>query len=295
MFFLHIVNTGEVKIIERLGKYHKTLEPGFHITIPFIDMVRRTVSTKQSIIDVPPNNVITKDNVPASIDAVIFYKVIDPYKAVYNIENFKQAIATSGITNLRNLVGNMCLDDLLSKREEMNARLLAIIDKITDDYGIKIVSVEIKDIQPPRSIQEAMELQMTSERKKRAAILDAEGEKQSSITRAEGMKESAILKAQADKETTILNAEAQAREILEIANANAEAIITEAQAQAKAISNTLEAIKNSDVDPIAYKQVEALVEMSKNNANKIIIPNEMLSTFGQASLIGDAFKKGLDK
>ncbi len=171
---IKVVNTGYVSIVERFGKYHRTLEPGWHIIVP-LGICKKKISTKQQIIDIDPQSVITQDNVKISIDNVIFYKIMNSKDAVYNIEDYKAGITYSTITNMRNIVGNMTLDEVLSGRDKINSKLLEQIDEITDAYGIKILSVEIKNIDPPREIQEAMEKQMRAERDKRAAILQAEG------------------------------------------------------------------------------------------------------------------------
>jgi len=185
---IKIVNTGYLYVVERFGQYYKTLDPGWHILIPFVDFVRKKVSTKQQILDVPPQSVITKDNVRISVDNVIFYKLLNAKDAVYNIEDYKAGIVYSATTNMRNIVGNMALDEVLSGRDKINQDLLSIIDEVTDAYGIKILSVEIKNIIPPTEIQEAMEKQMKAERNKRATILEAEGQRQSQIEKAEGQK-----------------------------------------------------------------------------------------------------------
>lgn len=192
---IKIVNTGYVSIIERFGQFHRILNPGWHLIIPFADFVRRKVSTKQQILDIEPQSVITQDNVKISIDNVIFYRILNPKDAVYNIEDYTSGIIYSTITNMRNIVGNMTLDEVLSGRDKINSELLKVVDDITDAYGIKILSVEIKNILPPSEIQQAMEKQMRAERDKRAVILQAEGEKQSDIAKAEGEKQAKILQA----------------------------------------------------------------------------------------------------
>lgn len=203
---IKVVNTGYVCIVERLGQFRKVLEPGVHFILPFFDFIRRKISTKQQILDIDPQSVITKDNVKISIDNVIFYKVLSPKDAIYNIENYKSGIVYSTITNMRNIVGDMTLDEVLSGRDKINADLLKVVDEITDAYGIKILSVEIKNIMPPTEIQQAMEKQMKAERDKRAVILQAEGQKQSDIARAEGEKQSKILQAEADKDSRRIKA-----------------------------------------------------------------------------------------
>lgn len=284
---IKIVNTGYVYIVERFGQYHRTLEPGWHFTIPFADFVRRRISTKQQILDIQPQNVITKDNVKISIDNVIFYKVLNSKDAVYNIEDYKSGIVYSTITNMRNIVGDMTLDEVLSGRDRINSKLLEIIDEITDAYGIKILSVEIKNIIPPAEIQEAMEKQMRAERDKRAAILQAEGQKQSEIARAEGEKQSRILQAEAEKEANIRRAEGLRESQLLEAEGKAKAIEIVAKAEAGAINQVNKAIIESGTNEtvIALKQVEALREMANSPANKLILPNETLSSLGSIAAI----------
>ncbi|KYH35593.1 modulator of FtsH protease HflC [Clostridium tepidiprofundi DSM 19306] len=289
---IKIVNTGYVFIVERFGQFHRVLEPGWHFTIPFADYVRKKISTKQQILDIQPQNVITKDNVKISIDNVIFYKVLNPRDAVYNIEDYKSGIIYSTITNMRNIVGDMSLDQVLSGRDRINAKLLEIVDDITDAYGIKLLSVEIKNIIPPVEIQEAMEKQMKAERDKRAAILQAEGQKQSEIARAEGEKQARILKAEAEKEANIRRAEGMKESQLLEAEGKAKAIEEIAKAQADAINKVNRAIIESGTNEtvIALKQVEALKEMANNPANKLILPNETLSSLGSIAAIGEMLK-----
>jgi len=289
---IKIVNTGYVVLVERFGQFHRILEPGWHLTIVFADFVRRKISTKQQILDIQPQNVITKDNVNISIDNVIFYKVINSRDAVYNIEDYKSGIVYSTITNMRNIVGDMTLDDVLSGRDRINSKLLEIIDEITDAYGIKILSVEIKNIVPPTEIQQAMEKQMRAERDKRAYILTAEGEKQSQIERAEGHKQAQILNAEAEKQANIRRAEGLKESQLLEAEGKARAIETIAIAEAEAIRKINTAIIESGTNEtvIALKQVEALKEMAKNPANKLILPNETLSTFGSIAGIAEMLK-----
>ena len=289
---IKIVNTGSVCLVERFGQFHRILEPGWHLTIVFADFVRRRISTKQQILDIQPQNVITKDNVNISIDNVIFYKVTNSRDAVYNIEDYKSGIVYSTITNMRNIVGDLTLDEVLSGRDKINSRLLEIIDEITDAYGIKILSVEIKNIIPPGEIQQAMEKQMRAERDKRAFILTAEGEKQSQIERAEGHKQAQILNAEAEKQANIRRAEGLKESQLLEAEGKARAIETIAIAEADAIRKINTAIIESGTNEtvIALKQIEALKEMAKNPANKLILPNETLSSFGSIAAIGDLLR-----
>lgn len=289
---IKIVNTGYVLLVERFGQFHRILEPGWHLTIVFADFVRRRISTKQQILDIQPQNVITKDNVNISIDNVIFYKVVNSRDAVYNIEDYKSGIVYSTITNMRNICGDMTLDEVLSGRDRINSRLLEIIDEITDAYGIKILSVEIKNIVPPGEIQQAMEKQMRAERDKRAVILTAEGEKQSLIEKAEGHKQAQILNAEAEKQATIRRAEGLKESQLLEAEGKARAIEAIAIAEASAIRKVNTAIIESGTNEtvIALKQIEALKEMAKNPANKLILPNETLSSLGSISAIAEMLK-----
>lgn len=289
---IKIVNTGYLYLVERFGQFYKVLEPGWHFVIPFIDFIRKKVSTKQQILDIEPQNVITKDNVKISIDNVIFYKIMNAKDAVYNIENFVSGIVYSTITNMRNIVGNMTLDEVLSGRDIINSELLKVVDEITDAYGIKILSVEIKNIIPPAEIQNAMEKQMKAERDKRAVILEAEGARQSAIARAEGEKQSKILQAEAEKEANIRRAEGLRESQLLEAEGKAKAIETIARAQADSIKMVNTAILESGTNEtvIALKQVEALQEMAKNPANKLILPNETLSSLGSIAAIGEMLK-----
>jgi len=278
---IKVVNTGYLYVVERFGKFDKVLEPGWHFIIPFVDFVRRKVSTKQQILDVQPQSVITKDNVKILVDNVIFYKLLNARDAVYNIEDFKSGIVYSATTNMRNILGNMTLDEILSGRDSINQDLLCIIDEVTDAYGIKILSVEIKNIVPPNEIQQAMEKQMRAERDKRAMILQAEGLRQSQIEKAEGEKQANIRRAEGLKESQLLEAEGRAKAIEQIAIAEAEAI-------RKVNKAIIESGTNATV--IALKQVEALAEMAKNPANKLILPNETLSSFGSIAAIGEMLK-----
>ena len=275
---IKVVNTGYLYVVERLGQFHKILEPGWHFIIPGVDFVRKKVSTKQQILDVQPQSVITKDNVKISVDNVIFYKMINAKDAVYNIEDYKAGIVYSATTNIRNILGNMTLDEVLAGRDSINQQLLGIIDEVTDAYGIKVLSVEIKNIIPPDEIQQAMEKQMKAERDKRAMILQAEGLRQSQIEKAEGEKQAKILAA----ESQLLEAEGKAKAIEQIAIAESEAIM-------KVNKAILES--GTDERVIALKQVEALKEMANNPANKLILPNETLSSLGSIAAIGEMLKK----
>ena len=289
---IKVVNTGYLYVVERLGQFHRILEPGWHFVIPGVDFVRKKVSTKQLILDVPPQSVITKDNVKISVDNVIFYKMLNAKDAVYNIEDYKSGIVYSATTNIRNILGNMTLDEVLAGRDSINQSLLGIIDEVTDAYGIKVLSVEIKNIIPPEEIQEAMEKQMKAERDKRAMILQAEGLRQSQIEKAEGEKQAKILAAEAEKQANIRRAEGLKESQLLEAEGKAKAIEQIAIAEADAIRKVNQAIIESGTNEtvIALKQVEALKEMANNPANKLILPNETLSSLGSIAAVGEMLK-----
>ena len=271
-----IVQQSEVYIIERLGRYHTTATSGMNFIVPFIDRIRAKVDLREQIMDVPPQNVITKDNVTIRIDTVVFYQITEAKRAVYEIQNLRVAIQNLTTTAMRDVVGKMDLDSTFSSREQINAQLRIILDEGTDKWGCKVNRVEIKDIDPPKDIRDAMEKQMNAERNKRAAILEAEGQKQSAITIAEGQKESSILQADAAKEANIRRAEGvrQAR-ILE-ANGEAEAIRSISEAKAREIEVVYGAIKNAQPDDklVAIKALESLEKVSEGAANKVFIPFE---------------------
>ena len=273
---IKVVQQSEVYIIERLGRYHGTLGAGPQFIVPFVDRIRAKVDLREQIMDVPPQNVITNDNVTIRIDTVVFYQITDARKAVYEIQNLRVAVQHLTTATMRDVVGKMDLDSTFSSREQINIQLRQILDEGTDKWGCKVNRVEIKDIDPPKDIRDAMEKQMNAERNKRASILEAEGQKQSAITIAEGQKESSILQADAAKEANIRRAEGvkQAR-ILEAAG-EAEAIRSIAEAKAKEIEVVYGAIKNSQPDDklVALKTLESLEKVADGQANKIFIPFE---------------------
>ena len=260
---IKIVKQAEVYVIERLGKFYKVADAGLTIIIPFFDHVRSVVSLKQQTMDIPPQGVITKDNVTISIDTVVFYKITDPAKAVYEIQSLRKGIEYLSITTIRDIVGKMDLDQTFSSRDSINDQLRVILDEATDQWGCKVDRVEIKDITPPADIRDAMEKQMNAERNKRAAILQAEGERQSAITIAEGQKEAAILGADAERESKIRRAEGEAEAIKKVADA-----------KAKEIEMIYGAIKKTAPDDklVQLKSLEALKDIANGDANKIFIP-----------------------
>lgn len=278
---IKIVKQAEVYIIERLGKYHKIADAGLTIIIPFFDHVRSVVSLKQQTMDIPPQGVITKDNVTITIDTVVFYKITDPAKAVYEIQSLRKGIEYLAITTIRDIVGKMDLDQTFSSRDMINDRLRVILDEATDQWGCRVDRVEIKDITPPADIRDAMEKQMNAERNKRAAILQAEGERQSAITIAEGQKEAAILAAEADRESRIRRATGEA-----------EAIKKVAEAKAQEVEMIYSAIKKSNPDDklVQLKSLEALKEVANGEANKIFIPFEATKALASLGSASEVFK-----
>ncbi|MBR3697170.1 MAG: SPFH/Band 7/PHB domain protein [Clostridia bacterium] len=279
---IKIVRQSEVYIIERLGRFHKVADAGLTIIVPFIDTVRSVVSLKQQTMDIPPQSVITTDNVTITIDTVVFYKITDPAKAVYEIQSLKKGIEYLAITTIRDIVGKMELDETFSSRDIINTKLRTVLDEATDVWGCKIDRVEIKDITPPADIRDTMEKQMNAERNKRALILQAEGERQSAITLAEGRKEAAILDAEADKESRMRRASGEAAAIKEVA-----------EAKAKEIQMVYDAIKKSDPDEklVQLKSLEALQEVAKGEANKVFIPFEATSALSSLGAIKEVLKE----
>lgn len=279
---IKVVRQSEVYIIERLGKFHKVAEAGLTIIVPFIDTVRSVVSLKQQTMDIPPQGVITSDNVTITIDTVVFYKITDPARAVYEIQSLKKGIEYLSITTIRDIVGKMELDETFSSRDVINEKLRVILDEATDAWGCKIDRVEIKDITPPADIRDAMEKQMNAERNKRALILEAEAERQSAITLAEGRKQAAILDAEADRESRIRRATGEAEAIKQVADA-----------KAQEIQLVYEAIKKSDPNEklVQLKSLEALQEVAKGEANKIFIPFEATSALGSLGAIKDVMSE----
>ena len=283
---IRIVKQSEVYIIERLGKFYKLADAGLTIIIPFFDHVRSIVSLKQQTMDIPPQGVITKDNVTITIDTVVFYKVTDPAKAVYEIQSLKKGIEYLAITTIRDIIGKMDLDETFSSRDGINNKLRVVLDEATDRWGCKIDRVEIKDINPPADVQDAMEKEMNAERNKRAMILEAEAQRQSAITIAEGRKQAAILEAEADKEARIRRAAGEAQAIKEVADA-----------KALEIQKVYDAMKKADPTEklVQLKSLEALEEVAKGEANKVFIPFEATSALSSLGTMAEAVKENKTK
>ena len=290
---IKVVKQSEVKIIERFGKYSFTAEAGLNIILPFVDKVRAVVSLKQQTMDVTPQSVITKDNVTITIDTVVFYQIMDPVKAVYEIESLQKGIAYIAITTIRDIVGKMDLDATFSSRDAINNQLRDVLDEATDKWGCKVDRVEIKDIKPPADIRDAMEKQMNAERNKRAIILEAEGKRQADITLAEGTKQSTILNAEAERESSIRRAQGiRESKILE-AEGNAEAIKKVAEAKAEEIKMVYGAIMEAKPDDklVAIKSLEALKDISNGTANKVFIPFDATKAMGALGALSDVADK----
>ena len=278
---IKIVKQAEVYIIERLGKFYKVADAGLTIILPFFDHVRSVVSLKQQTMDVPPQGVITKDNVTITIDTVVFYQITDPAKAVYEIQNLKKGIEYLAITTIRDIIGKMNLDETFSSRDGINNQLRIVLDEATDRWGCKIDRVEIKDINPPADIRDAMEKEMNAERNKRALILESEAQRQSAITIAQGKKEAAILEAEADKESRIRRADGEAQAIKAVA-----------EAKAKEVQMVYDAMKKADPNDklVQLKSLEALEEVAKGEANKVFIPFEATSALSSLGAIKEVLK-----
>ena len=277
---IKIVPQARVYVIERLGSYFATWRNGLHFKIPFVDRVSNVVTLKEIVKDFPPQPVITKDNVTMQIDTVVYFQITDAKLYTYGVENPINAIENLTATTLRNLIGELELDQTLTSRDIINTKMRAILDEATDPWGIKINRVEVKNIIPPRDIQEAMEKQMRAERERREKILQAEGEKKSNILIAEGQKESAILRAEADRESKIRIAEGEAEAMLKIKQAEASGIVLVREAEAQGINMLKQA--GADEAVLRLKGFDALKDLANGEATKIIVPSDMqgIATLG---------------
>lgn len=278
---IRIVPQAHAYILERLGAYQATWETGIHFKIPFIEKVARKVNLKEQVVDFPPQPVITKDNVTMQIDTVVFFQITDPKLYTYGVENPIMAIENLSATTLRNIIGEMELDETLTSRETINTQMRASLDVATDPWGIKVNRVELKNIIPPEAIRDAMEKQMKAERERREAILRAEGEKRSTILVAEGHKESAILDAEADKQAAILKAEAEKEKMIKEAEGQAEAVLKVQKATAEGLRMIREA--GADEAVLTLKSLEALEKVADGKSTKIIIPSEIQGLAGLAT------------
>ncbi len=304
---IRIVKQAKMGIVMRLGKFHKEAKTGIHFLVPFIDSMSYMIDLREMVVDFPPQPVITKDNVTMQIDTVVYYKVTDPKSYVFEIANPISAIENLTATTLRNIIGDLDLDETLTSRDLINAKMRTILDEATDIWGIKVNRVELKNIMPPRDIQAAMEKQMRAERERREAILQAEGEKQSKILIAEGEKQSAILNAEAKKEAMIREAEGQKQSKILQAEGEAEAIrktfeakadgeavvIRETQeANADGIRMVFTAMKESNIDDniLALKSMDALVKLGESDSSKLVLPSEAVNFLGTFKGIKEVLK-----
>ena len=278
---IRIVPQAQAMVVERLGAYLETWNVGIHFKVPFIDRVAKRVLLKEQVVDFAPQPVITKDNVTMKIDTVVFFQITDPKLYAYGVENPIMAIENLSATTLRNIIGDMELDETLTSREVINTKMRASLDVATDPWGIKVNRVELKNIIPPAAIQDAMEKQMKAERERREAILKAEGEKRSTILVAEGKKQSAILDAEAEKQAAILHAEAQKERMIKEAEGQAQAVLKVQQATAEGLRMIKEA--GADESVLTLKSLEALTKVADGKATKIIIPSEIQGIAGLAT------------
>ena len=286
---IYIVQQSRAYVIERLGAFHEVWGVGLHLKLPFIDRVARRVSLKEQVLDYPPQPVITKDNVTMQIDTVVYFQITDPKLYAYGVEQPMAAMETLTATTLRNIIGDLELDQTLTSRDVVNTKMRAILDEATDPWGIKVNRVELKNILPPADIQSSMEKQMKAERDRRQAILQAEGQKKSAILIAEGEKESAILRAAAEKEAAILRAEAEKQAAILKADGEAQAIMAVQKALADSLEMLNQQAPNDQV--IKLKAIEAMQKVADGKATKIIIPSEMQGLVGMAAGLVEGVKE----
>ena len=284
-----VVQQSRAYVIERLGAFHEVWGVGLHMKVPFIDRIARRVSLKEQVLDYPPQPVITKDNVTMQIDTVVYFQITDPKLYCYGVEQPMMAMETLTATTLRNIIGDLELDQTLTSRDVVNTKMRAILDEATDPWGIKVNRVELKNILPPADIQSSMEKQMKAERDRRQAILQAEGSKKSAILLAEGERESAILRADAEKQAAILKAEAEQQAAILKADGEAQAILAVQKALADSLELLNEKAPNDQV--IKLKAIEAMQRIADGHATKIIIPSEMQGLVGLASGLVEGVKE----
>lgn len=286
-----IVRPNQRGVVERLGKYHALAEPGLRFIIPFVDRLR-VVDMREQVVDVPPQEVITADNVVVSVDAVVYYEPVDPQRLIYNIANFILAVTKLAQTNLRNLVGDLQLDQALTSRDSINTSLRTILDDATDTWGVRVKRVEIQRIDPPGDVMMAMHEQMKAERTRRATVTQAEGERQAAITRAEGERQAVILAAEAVRQQQILEAEGQATAVRELAEAERFRQQTIALGEAEAIRTVYQAIHDGNPTPdlLAIKHLETMAKIADGQATKIFLPADTAATMGSLAGIAELFK-----
>ncbi|MBR6361153.1 MAG: paraslipin [Clostridia bacterium] len=285
---IKIVPQSKAYVLERLGAYNTTWQTGFHVKVPFIDRIAKQVSLKEQVVDFPPQPVITKDNVTMQIDTIVFFQITDPKLFAYGVEKPIMAIENLTATTLRNIIGELELDHTLTSRDTINAKIRGILDEATDPWGIKVNRVELKNILPPKEIQDAMEKQMKAERQRREAILTAEGQKESQILVAEGQKSSQILRAEADKQSAILAAEAERESRIRKAEGEAEAILKVEEARAKAIDYINQA--NPGQAYLTLQSLAAFQKAADGQATKLIIPSDLQGLAGLAASAKEILK-----
>ena len=281
---VRIVPQARTGIVERLGRYSRTLPPGLHVLVPFVDKLKPLVDLREQVVTFPPQPVITQDNVTISIDTVLYFSVVDPVKATYEVANLIVAMEQLVITTLRNVVGSLSLEETLTSRDRINADLRVVLDDATERWGIRVVRIELKSIEPPGSIQEAMEKQMRAERDKRASILQAEGQKQSAILSAEGDRQAQILRAEAEQQAQILRAEG-----------DRQASVLRATGESEAVRLVFQAIHDGSPTPdlLAYKYLDTLPAVADGRATKLLmVPSDAVQTLGSAATFGAAFEAG---
>jgi regulator of protease activity HflC (stomatin/prohibitin superfamily) len=283
-----IVRPYQKGLIEQLGKYKETVEPGLRMVVPFIQTLR-PVDMREQVVDVPPQEVITSDNVVVSVDAVIYYEPTEPQRLVYNVANFMMAVTKLAQTNLRNVIGDMQLDEALTSRDKINLELREILDDATDKWGVRVGRVEIQRIDPPPDVMHSMHEQMKAERTRRAVVTQAEGERQAAITRAEGDQKAAVLRAEGDKQQQILRAEGEAQAIQAVAEAEKFRQETVAEGEAEAITSVYGAIHGSNPDPplLTIKYLETLRAMADGRATKIVVPTELAGIAGSLTAVAE--------
>lgn len=281
-----VIKQSKVGIIMRLGKFQKKADTGVHFLIPFLDQMAYVIDLRENVVDFPPQPVITKDNVTMQIDTVVYYQITDPTRYVFEIANPISAIENLTATTLRNIIGELDLDETLTSRDLINTKMRSILDEATDKWGIKVNRVELKNIMPPQDIQVAMEKQMRAERERRESILQAEGNKASSILQAEGEKQSAILRAEAKKESMVREAEGEKQSRILKAEGEAESIrqiaLAKAEGEAAIIKNVFKAMKESEIDDnmLALKSMEALEKIAESDSTKLVLPSDTVNFLG---------------
>jgi regulator of protease activity HflC (stomatin/prohibitin superfamily) len=294
---IRIVRQAEVYLVERLGKYHRQMESGIHIVIPFIERVASKKSLRETVVDFPPQAMITKDNVSIQVDTVVFFQITDPVRHEYEIANALAAISNLTATTLRNLVGELDLDETLTSRDTVNSKLRMVLDQATDKWGLKVNRVEIRNIIPPHDIQNAMERQMQAERLRREQVLNAQGEKESKVLRAEGEKQSKVLEAEGERLSQVERARGERESQILRAEGEAEAIIKLAEAKASAEKVVLEAWKN--VSPtkemVQLRSMEALQKVAEGKASKLVIPTDATRLLGMVESVKEVWRDGENK